>query len=85
MHGRRVLGVRPARNALIAMRSQSKHLIYIPILAPTKCTMHGRRVFDVQLSLDHVFSVIHCSDQAEFHTSAASGTRASSLIDKETS
>jgi hypothetical protein len=39
------LDVRPARNALIAMWGQSNDLIYIPMLAPTKCTMHGRRVF----------------------------------------
>ena len=25
-------------------------------------------MFDVLLSLDHVFSVIHCSGKAEFHT-----------------
>jgi hypothetical protein len=62
-----MLDVRPARNALIAVCVQFNHLIYIPMLAPTKCNMHGRRVFDVLLSLDHVFSVIHCSDQAEFH------------------
>ena len=33
----------------------------------------GRSIFDVLLSLDHVFSVIHCSDQAELHTSTAAG------------
>jgi len=42
-----ILDVRPARNALMAVWVEFSHLIYILMLTPIKCTMHGRRVFDV--------------------------------------
>jgi hypothetical protein len=44
----------------------------------------GRSMFDVQLSLDHVFSVIHSSDQAEFHTSTAAGLKNNQFNQNET-
>jgi hypothetical protein len=56
----------PARNALKLVRGKFNNLIHNSMITLTQRTMHGRRVFDVQLSLDHVFSVIYCSDQANF-------------------
>ncbi len=47
MHGRRVLDVRPARNALKPVRGKSNNLIHNSMIMLTQRTMHGRRVFDV--------------------------------------
>ena len=69
------LDVRPARNALIAMWGQSNDLIYIPMLAPTKCTLHGRRVFDV-----HLFRSFHTSPSPSFPQSQIPNPKSKDLL-----